>query len=212
MLVFQTTLYKYMRNLILFFIILLTSACDKSTSTFEKLSPDAVVLAFGDSLTYGTGSSKDSNYPRILSKFSFHNVINAGIPGEITRDALSRLPSLLDEHKPELLILIHGGNDILKKIPQQQIINNLTQMITEAKQRGINVIMMGVPEPKLFLMDSAELYAQIAEQQQVPIDLTTLPKILGTASLKSDLIHPNNEGYKILAESLLNMLISTGAL
>lgn len=203
---------KYMRNLILFFVILLASACNKSTPAFEKLSTEGVILAFGDSLTYGSGASKDLNYPSLLSKYSLHKVINAGIPGEVTRDGLSRLPSLLDEHKPELLILIHGGNDILKKVPQQQTIDNLTQMVAEAKQRGINIVMMGVPEPKLFLMDSAALYSQVAEQQQIPIDLTTLPKILGTGSLKSDLIHPNDAGYKILAENLLSLLINEGAL
>ena len=202
-----------MKNILIIPLLLLfISACNNSTPTFEKLSKDSIILAFGDSLTYGTGSTNDSSYPSLLSKYSFHKVINAGISGEVTGDGLIRLPALLDKHRPELLILIHGGNDIVKKIPQQQIIENLNQMIVEAKQRDIKVVMMGVPTFGLLSLESAELYAQVAEKHHVPIDLTTLPKILSSNSLKSDMIHPNNTGYKIMAENIFSLLINTGAL
>ncbi len=156
-----------------------------------------MILAFGDSLTYGTGASKNANYPSILSNISRHQVVNAGIPGEITRDGANRLPGLLDKHQPELLVLIHGGNDMLRKIPQQQTVTHLTQMINEAKQRHIKVVMLGVPAPRLFLLSSAQIYQQIAAEHNIPIDLETLPKILGDNTLKSDTIHPNNEGFDI---------------
>ncbi len=197
-----------------FFITLFIflSACGTPEPTFEKLSKDAVILAFGDSLTYGTGASAGMSYPEILSSLSFRKVINAGIPGEISSAGLKRLPALLDEHQPELLILIHGGNDMIRKIPQQQILNNLQQMLNEAKQRNIKVVMFGVPKPSLFLMSSAEIYQQIADQHLVPIDLETLPKILRSNNLKSDAIHPNSAGYKMMAENIFNLLVDTGAL
>jgi len=188
------------------------SACDKPSPVFEKLSPDAVILAFGDSLTYGSGASQNADYPAILSTLSSHEIINAGIPGEISRDGLNRLPDLLDEYQPELLILIHGGNDMIRRIPSQQISDNLKQMIDEARQRNIKVVMLGVPKLNLFLLDSAELYQQVADEQKVPIDLETLPKILSTTALKSDAIHPNNEGYRIMAENIYKLLVNSGAL
>lgn len=192
--------------------VLFLSACDKPTPVFEQLSPDAVILAFGDSLTYGSGASQNADYPTILSTLSSHEIINAGIPGEISQNGLNRLPALLDEYQPELLILIHGGNDMIRRIPPQQISNNLKQMINEAKQRNIKVVMLGVPKLNLFLLNSAEFYQQVAEEQKVPIDLETLPEILSTNTLKSDTIHPNNEGYRIMAENIYKLLVDSGAL
>ncbi len=201
-----------MKRLILIFLSLYLTACDNSTTVFSKLSTNATILAFGDSLTYGTGVSLGEDYPSILSTLSSQQVINAGIPGEISRNGLERLPGLLDEYQPELLILIHGGNDILRKIPRQQTADNLTQMIQLAKQRDIKVVMLGVPEFGLLFLSSAEIYQQIAETQNIPIDLETLPEILSNNKLKSDTIHPNDQGYKIMAENIFDLLVKSGAL
>lgn len=198
------------------FIVLLfffLSACEQSTHpVFSKLPQEAVILAFGDSLTYGSGATKNASYPSTLSTISQHKVINAGVPGEITRNGLRRLPALLDQYKPELLILIHGGNDMLKKVPTQETASHLEQMISAAKQRQIKVVMLGVPAPRLFLLNSAEMYQQVAEQQNIPVDLETLPHILSENNLKSDTIHPNDKGYQLLADNIYRLLVETGAL
>lgn len=199
------------KNLIIF-IFLVLSACGDTQPVFEKLSQGAVILAFGDSLTYGTGASQNANYPKVLSTLSSHEVINAGVAGEISRNGLKRLPALLDKYRPELLILIHGGNDILRKIPKKQTVSNLKQMIVEARQRSIKVIMLGVPKPNLLFMSSAAFYQQVAEEQEVPIDLETLPTILGSNNLKSDTIHPNDAGYRQMAENIYKLLVETGIL
>jgi len=197
-------------SLIILFVFL--AACNNTTAVFEKLSQDAVILAFGDSLTYGTGASHNADYPNILSSLSSHQVINAGVPGEISRDGLERLPEMLDEYQPELIILIHGGNDILRRIPQQQTSDNLIKMIQLAKQRNIKVVMLGVPEFGLFLLSSSEIYQQVAEAQKIPIDLETVAEILSNNQLKSDTIHPNDKGYKVMAENIFNLLVESGAL
>ncbi len=201
-----------MKRFSLIILLFLLSACDNKTPVFEKLSQDAVILAFGDSLTYGTGVSLGADYPSILSSLSSHQVVNAGIPGEISHDGLGRLADLLDEYQPELIVLVHGGNDILRKIPRQQTRDNLKQMIQLAKQRKIKVVMLGVPEFGLFLLSSDEIYQQIAEAQNIPIDLETLPKILSDNELKSDPIHPNEKGYQMMAEQIYNLLVQSGAL
>lgn len=193
-------------------LLLLLTACNEAPKTISKLPSDAVILAFGDSLTYGTGATAEHDYPSILSRLTALEVINEGIPGEISGDGLKRLPALLDEYQPKLLILIHGGNDIIRKIPAEQTVDNLKQMVAAASNRNIEVIMLGVPKPNLFTLASAEFYQTVAESGEVLADLETLPEILGDNNLKSDLIHPNDAGYELIAKSIHQLLQETGAL
>ncbi|WP_349432119.1 arylesterase [Methylomarinum sp. Ch1-1] len=191
--------------------LMLLFGCEQPPQ-LNKLPTEAVILAFGDSLTYGTGASPQRNYPSVLSQLTGLQVINAGIPGEISRNGRKRLPDILDKQQPDLLILIHGGNDILRKIPPQQTQENIRQMIEEANRRNIDVVLFGVPRPGLIMMSSAALYQQIAENQAVVHDLNTLPEILGDPALKSDMIHPNDRGYRIIAENVYRLLQQQGAL
>jgi lysophospholipase L1-like esterase len=193
-------------------LLFLLTACDSPEKQLTPLSENAVILAFGDSLTYGIGTSKKTNYPAVLAKLTHHKVINQGVSGEKTAAGLKRLPKLLDRYKPELLILIHGGNDILKKTPTSQTIDHLTQMIQAAKQRNIQVVMLGVPKSNLLLLKSAEFYGKIAHAENVPIDLDILPAIIGDAALKSDTVHPNTAGYKRMAQAIYQLLQDQGAL
>ncbi|MEC4749103.1 GDSL-type esterase/lipase family protein [Methylomicrobium sp. Wu6] len=193
-------------------LLLLLTACNKSSDTLSKLPSDAVILAFGDSLTYGTGASPQHDYPSILAKLTTLQVVNAGLPGEISGDGAKRLPALLDQHQPHLLILIHGGNDMLKRIPPEQTAGNLKQMITLAKNRQIGVVMLGVPKPAILWMSSADFYQATAEAMKVPIDVETLPEVLGDTSLKSDMIHPNDQGYERIATQIHGLLQKSGAL
>ena len=192
-------------------LILIASACNKPAS-LPLLSESAVIVAFGDSLTYGTGVGAGDDYPAILARLTAREVINEGVQGEISSAGLARLPRVLEEYRPELLILIHGGNDMLRNLPAAQTRANLEAMIELAHQRDVAVVMLGVPEPRLFLLSSAEFYEAVAEKAQVPIDLDLLPDILADNDLKSDMIHPNREGYRRMAESLHALLLEGGAL
>ncbi|OAI12136.1 arylesterase [Methylomonas lenta] len=187
-------------------------ACNKQTPMLSKLPDQAVILAFGDSLTYGTGAAAEHDYPSILAGLAGREVINAGVPGEISSEGLIRLPALLDEYQPNLLILIHGGNDILRQINPEQTRDNLKAMIAEAKQRNIAVVLMGVPKFGLVFLHSAEFYAELAQSEQVPVDLESLPTILASNALKSDTVHPNDAGYAQLAKNIAVLLQQQGAL
>jgi len=194
------------------FWLLLVSGCGEKTPQLNRLSHDAIVVAFGDSLTYGTGAKDHETYPAQLEKLTGLQVINEGIPGEVSEQGLIRLPSVLDEHQPELLILCHGGNDMLRKKNKKSLENNLTAMISEAQQRGIQVLLIGVPEPALFLLESAALYEEVAKRKNIPIESAALPEIESDNDLKSDTIHPNAAGYRKLAEAVNNLLKKAGAL
>lgn len=193
-------------------LLIILTACSKSSDSLSKLPDQAVILAFGDSLTYGTGASPQRDYPSILAKLTTREVVNAGRPGEISGDGLKRLPALLDLHQPDLLILIHGGNDMPRRIPDEQTAENLKQMIALARDRQIGVVMLGVPKPNILWMSSADFYQTIAETMEVPIDLETLPEVLGNNRLKSDLIHPNDQGYERIATQIHGLLVESGAL
>ena len=192
-------------------LVLVLISCSDSSSNLNLLSGDDTILAFGDSLTYGTGAKQGEDYPTLLSKLTNLSVINAGVPGEISSKGLVRLPELLDKHNPKLLILIHGGNDILKKLPRTEQKSNLIEMIALAKEKNIEIAMLGVPEPGIFLK-SAEIYEQIAIETNVPIELSLLPDILGDNSLKSDIAHPNQKGYQKMADGIFKFLKDNGAL
>jgi acyl-CoA thioesterase I len=193
-------------------LIALIFGCTDQPKSRAKLPEDAVILAFGDSLTYGTGASSKHDYPAVLAELTHREVINEGVPGEISADGLKRLPDLLEEYQPKLLILIHGGNDILKKIPSHITEANIEDMIVVAKSRNIDVLVLGVPEPGLMILGSAPFYETIAEQNDVLSDLDTLPSVLGSNNLKSDLIHPNDIGYRQMATNIYDLLKVSGAL
>lgn len=201
-----------MKKWIICIVLLCCVACNKPKPLLSKLPDDAVVLAFGDSLTYGTGASAEHDYPYILSQMIGREVINSGVPGEISSEGLERLPTELDEYQPHLLILIHGGNDILRKLPAEQTRDNLKAMINEAKQRNIQVVMLGVPKFGLVLLHSAEFYTELAESEAIANDLEALPTILASNELKSDTVHPNDKGYQRLAETIAALLQQQGAL
>lgn len=191
------------------FLIILCSicyGCSNSTDHANTLAKDATILAFGDSLTYGTGANKGEDYPSVLATLTGFTIINAGIPGEISSKGLQRLPSLLDQHRPDLLILIHGGNDILRKLSRTELKNNLLAMFNEASVRNIPVVSFGVPEPGLFLK-SADTYQQLDDETEIPFELSLLPDIIGDTSLKSDIAHPNAKGYKKLAKGIYTFLV-----
>lgn len=192
--------------------LLALSGCGEKIPELTKLPSNAVIVAFGDSLTYGTGAKDHETYPAQLEKLTGLQVINEGKPGELSTDGRSRLPSVLDEHKPDLLILCHGGNDMLRKRSMQKLTDNLLAMISEARSRGIQVALIGVPEPALFLLESAPVYESVATKEHIPIDKSSLPEILSDSNLKSDSIHPNASGYRKLAEAMSSLLKKAGAI
>ncbi|HTS86232.1 MAG TPA: GDSL-type esterase/lipase family protein, partial [Usitatibacter sp.] len=94
-----------MRILALLALALLLGACGGTKAKLDKLDRGATVLAFGDSLTFGTGANPDESYPAVLAQLTGLKVVNAGVPGELSAEGLARLPDAIDEAKPRLLIL-----------------------------------------------------------------------------------------------------------
>ena len=199
------------RQIFCLLLLICLAACGDSSQQLERLPDDAVILAFGDSLTYGTGAEKNESYPVILENTINRKVINAGVPGELSIQGLKRLTKFLDKHQPGLLILCHGGNDILQRGSHAEAEDNIRKMIALAENKNIPVILLGVPKPGLFL-SSAKLYANIAESTNVIFMPNLIADVLSDASMKSDSVHPNKAGYREMAFTISNILQDAGAL
>lgn len=204
-----------MRAMRLFRAILLAclafaAACSDAPK-LAPLAPDAVVLAFGDSITYGTGASESESYPAQLERLIGRTVVRAGVPGEVSAQALARLPDALQEHQPRLLVLCIGGNDFLRNLGMAQVAANVQTMVAVARQRGIDVVLIGTPERGLTVTPPA-FYAEIAEQLGIPYEGKVIGEILRNSEFKSDPIHPNARGYRLIAERVAALLKDAGAL
>ena len=197
-------------GMILVAALLLLAACNKAPH-LPLLAADATILAFGDSLTAGTGASEEESYPAMLSRLTGRKVVNAGVPGEVSASGVERLPELLERERPALLILCHGGNDLLARQSHRLITDNLRAMLRIAGERGVPVLLVAVPSPDLML-EPPGLYEELAGEFRTPLEHKALPHILGKGSLKSDHIHPNAAGYRLLAEAVADLLKKSGAL
>jgi len=201
---------RLMRLIVAGVVLLLLMACD-SGQIFHKLRPNSIILAFGDSLTYGTGAEEGFSYPSQLKRMIARKVHNAGVPGEVSAEGARRLPTVLDEVNPDLVILCHGGNDMLQKLGKQQLKENLRRMFEAVNQRGIPVVMIAVPRPGLLLSD-ADVYQDLATELNIPLVDDVIGKLLSDRQFKSDRVHPNAMGYKILAESIAEKLVELGVI
>ncbi|PCI06694.1 MAG: arylesterase [Gammaproteobacteria bacterium] len=198
------------KRLIIGFLLVFLFACSDKVQ-LQPLTDNSTVLAFGDSLTYGTGTSRDKTYPAVLERHIQRKVINAGKPGEISAEGVLRLPMLIKQYQPELIIICHGGNDILRKIKPDKTRANIQQMITLAKQNNIQVILIGVPKLGI-LLNTAPIYDALAAENQLPYLSDIIGHILSKAALKSDRVHPNADGYQLLAREVTRLLIESGAI
>lgn len=182
-----------------------------SSPSIKPLKEDAVIVAFGDSLTQGVGVEKAQSYPAVLQSLTGHKVVNAGIASETTAEGLQRFDAVLVRYQPELVILLEGGNDILQNVPAATIQSNLSKMIEMAKARDIAVVLVGVPEKHLF-GGAASFYTELADVWQIPLEDDILSHLMMRTSMKSDPVHFNEKGYQKLAEAIYKTLQNSGAL
>ena len=200
----------FIRRLWVFVIALNLSACSGAPS-LSYLPENAVILAFGDSLTAGIGASAANAYPSVLSQLAERNVVNAGVSGEETAQGVKRLAGVLKQVNPDLLLLLEGGNDILRNRDLRRTKQNLAAMIELAHSMEIEVVLIGVPEKRLF-SSVAPLYEELADQYKIVLIDNLLASLLRKGQYKSDAVHLNKQGYRVMAESIYAVLVDRGAL
>ena len=201
------------------FIVSLTcavlfAACGRSAK-LPAIPPGSTVLAFGDSVTYGTGAAPGEDWPNRLASMTRWSVINAGIPGDTAEAATNRIQALLDEHQPALVIIEIGGNDFLRRRPQSSVKEDLRRIIRAAKAARAAVVLVAVPELSLLgvvtrKVSDSPIYEQLGEEENVPVIADVFSDILGRPELCADNIHPNAAGYRQMAEGIVVQLKAAG--
>ena len=187
-----------------------TVGCGPGVPKVGKLAPTDVIVAFGDSLTFGTGASEAESYPVVLGQLIARKVVRAGVPGEVTEGGLTRVQEVIDEHKPKLMIVCLGGNDMLRKVDEGQTKANLRAIIKTLQTQGIAVALVGVPKPAL-VTGAPPFYQEIAKEFGIPYEGKIVTDVLYQRDQKSDAIHPNAKGYRRMAEAIAALLKKAGA-
>jgi len=180
------------------------------TSTHQDFSNGSVgekIICFGDSLAYGTGASDGKDYPSQLSQLISAPVINAGVPGDTTARALQRLEPDVLSYSPDVVLITLGGNDLKNGIAKDVAFENLRVIVEAIQEQGAHVIIGGLHIP---FRDRgfANGYKKLADETGATLIPNILEGIMGNRKLMSDPIHPNDAGYKIVAERFYQALLS----
>ena len=201
------------RHFLLLTAALLT-ACGKKAPKHSALPRGSAVLALGDSLTYGYGANPTESYPARLAELTGWAITNGGVSGDTSAQALARLPELLREHTPHLVIISIGGNDFLRRQPENETRTNIRAIIQACKAAGAETLLVGVPGvgvgAALGYPGDHPLYADLAKAENIPDYANGWSQILGKDALKSDQIHPNAAGYAEFARGLTAYLKENG--
>lgn len=187
-------------------LALLSAGCSETPQRIA-LPAGSVVLALGDSLTAGAGVQAEQAWPALLSARTGWRVVNGGVSGDTSAEALRRLPALLNEHQPVLVLVTLGGNDMLRHVPPQQTVANLEQVLQLIEQQNAQGVLLATPQPSvagaLFrTLSPPDFYRQLAEQRHIPLIEEAISEVLSDPQLKGDPLHPNVQGHVLLAEKI----------
>jgi len=198
-------------------LLLVTLAgCGRDKKTAQPVPPGSTVLALGDSLTFGTGASAETSYPTVLAGLTGWNVVNAGVSGDTSAQALARLPALLAEHQPKLVIVSIGGNDFLRKLPESDTRTHVHAICKQSLDAGAQVLLVAVPRATvaaaLGQMTDHALYAEVAEDLKIPLQREAWGEVLAQPDLRADAVHANARGYAQFARSVQGTAAAVGLL
>jgi acyl-CoA thioesterase I len=165
------------------------------------------IIVVGDSLVYGVGaSSRDKNFVSILSREIGKPIVNLGISGDTTADGLKRIDEL-DKYNPKAVILLLGGNDYLRKVPQNETFTNLEKIIENIQRRGAIVVLLGI-RGGIINDDFKSDFEKLRDRYKTAYVPNVLGGLIGNQTYMYDAIHPNDEGYRIIAEKVYPILKS----
>ncbi len=175
-----------------------------------------IILAFGDSLTFGTGVDRELSYPSQLQdeldrRGYNYRVINSGVSGETTSGGIARLETAL-ALEPEIVILELGGNDGLRGVPVEVARENLRTMIAAFNEIGSRVILAGMTLPLNYGPDYIRSFESIYTDLAEELDVVRIPFFLEglieeyERYMQRDGIHPTGEGYTIVVATVIDTI------
>lgn len=197
-------------------LVLFLAACGGKPQ-YAPLPAGTPVLAFGDSVTHGTGAGQGEDYPTRLAALTGWTITNAGVPGDTAQAARGRVTSALVEAQPRLVLVELGGNDFLRKRAEAAVKEDLRAILAEVRRFGAQPVIVAVPRFSLIgavagSLPDSDIYEQLAEEEKLPLVPKVFAAVLSDENLKSDQIHPNAEGYRRLAAGIAGRLETLGFL
>lgn len=194
------------------------TGCGRDTGRGGAGSPlpaGTPVLVLGDSIAAGYGASRDAAFPARLQAATGWDVVNAGVSGDTSSGALLRLAPLLESHRPALVVVEIGGNDLLRGVPPERTRANIDQMLSRVSAAGARAVLVAVPEPNLFAYQLGRLsdhpmYRDLAAAHGALLVEGAVSRALARASTRVDPIHPNADGQRLIGEALVTALRSAG--
>ncbi|HNQ50025.1 MAG TPA: GDSL-type esterase/lipase family protein [Candidatus Omnitrophota bacterium] len=185
--------------------ILCISGCMRS-DIVNIDSSGKYIVCFGDSLTQGFGAGPKSSYPAYLSKLTSIPVVNAGIEGDTSEGALKRIrPDVLDR-EPLLVVVEFGANDFLTKIALEDTRRNIESIIQQCQKQGAIVALLDVSNMHL-MSDYGPMFQSLSRQYGTIYIPNLLNGIFDKASMKSDYFHPNEHGYRLIAQRVYRAIL-----
>jgi acyl-CoA thioesterase I len=180
--------------------VILIAGCAREVPRATRAGP---IIAFGDSLIYGTGSS-GGGFVKQLEQRLGQSIENLGVPGMTTADGIARLDEVIERH-PAVVILLLGGNDYLRQVPRDEIFANLAAIIERLQADNIAVLLIGV-RGGLIRDVFAEHYEALADRYRTGYVHDVLDDTLGVSGYMADQVHPNDAGYRVIADRVYPVL------
>jgi len=164
------------------------------------------IICFGDSLTFGYGANPGEDYPSALARMTKIPVINVGIDGDTSTEGLKRIETDVLDRTPLLVIIEFGGNDFLRQIPPETTAKNIEEMIVMIQSHGAIAAIADI-SISVVMGDYNKEYKRLAKKYNTILIPSLLNGILTKPSLKSDFIHPNADGYRIIAQRIYRAIL-----
>lgn len=204
------------RGILLLLVLLCLAGCSE-TPRLAALPAGSVVLAFGDSVTHGTGAAPGEDYPARLAVLTGWDVRNHGVPGDTAQAARARIAAALEETQPALVLLEIGGNDFLRQRKESQVREDIRAILAAVRAQRIPVVLIAVPGfsplgAAVGRLSDSPIYETLAAEEKLPLVANVFTDVLSNPALKADAIHPNAHGYRRLAEGIAAALRETGLL
>jgi acyl-CoA thioesterase I len=198
------------------FLAVYITACGNK-QPYSVIPAKSTVVILGDSLSFGTGAGKGEDYVSILASNTGWNIVNASVPGSTSADGLERTSALLADIKIDLLIIELGGNDFLRRLPENETVSNLKAILAQAKAKHIQTLLLPIPEfspvgAAFGNLSDHPLYTRLSEETDTPLVEDVFSDVLANNALKADQIHPNAEGYRVVEAHLRQAFIEMGFL
>ena len=188
--------------------IIALNSCNSNLDNITNLNSGSgeKILVLGDSITAGYGLKAEQAYPYFLSQKIDLPVVNQGVSGDTTADALARLSEDILTTKPWLVIIALGGNDFLKKVPKTVTEQNLSKIVTQIQAKQAITVILGM-NLGLFTDEYRDLYQRVANETGSFLIPQVLKGIIDNPKHRQqDIIHPNQIGQEILADKIAESL------